>query len=151
MTKGLYSLFLRRLSEIKSRKEIIPFPMVFSKLCSCFSITKAECWEILFLLRDVEFIEIIRAHGVKILNKDYEERNISESQKYCISKCSKCNKNFRAKIAVRETCNECEEKWKDELENKVKKRLKDDEKNGFKNPEWIIKLQEIMKEKGNEF
>lgn len=67
---GLYSIFFRRLGEIKNQthKEIIPFPILFAKLCSNFSIKKEECWEILFLLRDVGFLEIVPFHGVKILN-----------------------------------------------------------------------------------
>lgn len=69
MKKGLYSIFLRRLQEAKesSRKEIIPFPVIFEKLCRNFSIAKQECWDILFLLRDVELIEIVPYHGIKIL------------------------------------------------------------------------------------
>lgn len=69
---GLYSLFLERLNEAKesSKKEIIPFPLIFEKLCRNFSITKQYCWEILFLLRDAELIEIIPFHGVKIKNEN---------------------------------------------------------------------------------
>lgn len=65
---GLYQIFLRRLKEVKiaSRKDIVPFPVIFEKLCLNFSITKAECWEILFLLRDAGFVEIIPYHGIKI-------------------------------------------------------------------------------------
>ena len=66
---GLYGLFFKRLLESngKSRNDIIPFPDLFEKLCRNFSITKKECWEILFLLRDFGFIEIICGHGVRVL------------------------------------------------------------------------------------
>ena len=69
--QGLYGLFFNRLLEVKnkSRKEIIPFPILFEKLCRNFSISKKQCWEILFLLRDFNFIEIICGHGVRILRK----------------------------------------------------------------------------------
>jgi hypothetical protein len=68
---GLYSILFRRLDEIKKqcRKEIIPFPHLFEKLCRNFSITKKECWDVLFLLRDVGLIEIVAGHGVKICFK----------------------------------------------------------------------------------
>jgi len=70
-SKGLYGLFFKRLLEakVKSRKEIIPFPNVFEKLCRNFSISKKECWEILFLLRDFGFIEIVCGHGVRVLKR----------------------------------------------------------------------------------
>lgn len=66
---GLYTIFLKRLNniELKPGKEIIPFPIVFEKLCLNFSINKKECWEILFLLRDAEWIKIIPFHGIKII------------------------------------------------------------------------------------
>lgn len=66
--EGLYSILIRRLKELKvsTKKEIIPFSDVFGKLCRNFSISKKECWDILFLLRDVEIIEIVPFHGIKI-------------------------------------------------------------------------------------
>ena len=63
---GLYGLALRRIEECKSRKEIIPFPEVFGSLCRGFSIKKVFAWEILFILRDLEFIEIVAFKGVKL-------------------------------------------------------------------------------------
>ena len=65
---GLYGLFLERLAQAKTscKKEIIPFPVVFEKLCLNFSITKPKCWEVLFLLRDTGFIQIVAGHGVKL-------------------------------------------------------------------------------------
>ncbi|MBR9702108.1 hypothetical protein GOV13_04260 [Candidatus Pacearchaeota archaeon] len=68
---GLYGLFMRRLLESKgkSKGDIIPFPNLFEKLCRNFSITKKECWGILFLLRDFGFIDVICGHGVRVLKK----------------------------------------------------------------------------------
>jgi len=65
---GLYGLFLKRLNEIsqEGNRDIIPFPDVFEKLCRNFSMTKQQCWEILFLLRDVGVLEIVTLHGIKI-------------------------------------------------------------------------------------
>lgn len=64
---GLYGLTLKRLSECKTNGSgIIPFPRIFQKLCSGFSIPKSEVWSILFILRDLGFIEIIAYHGCKI-------------------------------------------------------------------------------------
>ena len=70
MNGGLYTLFFKRLEDIqrKVKREILPFPDVFEKLCRNFSITKRECWEILFLLKEVGFVEIVPFHGIK-LNK----------------------------------------------------------------------------------
>ncbi len=60
---------MRRLIEVKDKvqKEIIPFPLVFQKLCTCFSMPKEECWEILRLLRDMGMIKIEPFHGVRII------------------------------------------------------------------------------------
>jgi len=65
---GLYGLFLRRINEIRrhSKSVILPFPVIFQKLCACFSITKKECWEVLFIIRDAGFIEIVPFHGIKL-------------------------------------------------------------------------------------
>jgi len=66
--KGLYSVLYKRLRELKdsSRKEIISFSDVFGKLCRNFSISKKECWEILFIVREAGFIEIVPYHGIKV-------------------------------------------------------------------------------------
>ncbi len=65
---GLYTIFLRRLDEINkiSKKEIIPLPYVYEKLCRNFSISKQECSEILFFLRELGIIEWIPYHGIKV-------------------------------------------------------------------------------------
>lgn len=70
---GLYGLTLKRLAECKVKgKEIIPFPKIFQKLGSSFCISKPEVWSILFILRDLGFIEIIAFHGCKINEKRRE-------------------------------------------------------------------------------
>lgn len=68
LSGGLYSIFFRRLEEVQSKikSDILPFPYVFEKLCRNFSITKKECWEVLFILRDTDLIEIVPFHGVKL-------------------------------------------------------------------------------------
>jgi len=63
---GLYSLALKRIKECESSRKIIPFPSVFGKLCCSFSIKKKEAWELLFILRDFDMVEIVPFHGVKI-------------------------------------------------------------------------------------
>lgn len=65
---GLYSIFLGRINELKliHKEETIPFADVFEKLCRNFSITKQQCWEILFLLRDSGFIEIVKFRGIRV-------------------------------------------------------------------------------------
>jgi hypothetical protein len=64
---GLYSLALERIKECEEvNGKIIPFPKVFEKLCRSFQIKKPQCWEILFILRDFEMIEIVKFHGVRI-------------------------------------------------------------------------------------
>lgn len=68
---GLYSVLFRRLNEIKKRyrKDIISFPHLFEKLCRNFSISKQECWELLFLLKEFELIELVEGHGVRVVGK----------------------------------------------------------------------------------
>lgn len=67
--RGLYGLMLRRLKELEtdSPSGIIRFPKVFEKLCRNFSISKEECWELLFLLRDSGFIELIPYQGIRLV------------------------------------------------------------------------------------
>ena len=43
-------------------REVIFSPNIFNKLCTSYSITKLEAWELLFILRDLNFIEIIPFH-----------------------------------------------------------------------------------------
>ncbi len=77
---GLYSLLIKRLEEVKesSGKEVIPFPLVFEKLCRNFSMTKKECWDVLFLLNDLGLIKIIALHGIR-LNFFYPPLNIAST------------------------------------------------------------------------
>ena len=65
---GVQTLLIRRLNELKkeSSYEIIPFNLVFHRLCSWFSIKKQECWELLHFLQDAEMIEILSFRGIKI-------------------------------------------------------------------------------------
>lgn len=65
---GLYTILLRKLKELNqiSQKEIIPFKTVFEKLCRNFSISKRECWDVLFTLNDVGIIKIVPYHGIKV-------------------------------------------------------------------------------------
>jgi hypothetical protein len=65
---GLYGLFLQRLEKAGEvmHKKIIPFPIIFQKLCASFTLKRQQCWDILFMLRDLGFIEIIPYHGVRI-------------------------------------------------------------------------------------
>ena len=59
---------LQRIKECEKYKgETIRFPVIFEKLGRGFSIKKRSCWELLFILRDFGFIEIIKFCGVKIL------------------------------------------------------------------------------------
>ena len=67
---GLYGIAIKRLHQLKpSSNGIIRFPEVFSKLCSSFSIPKSVAWDLLFILENFGFIEIIRFHGIKLCEK----------------------------------------------------------------------------------
>jgi len=75
---GLYTKFLVRLKEAeesipgRSKKSYIPFPIVWSTICTNFSIKKPMAWECLFLLKEFGFIEIIKFHGIKL---NYKVKN----------------------------------------------------------------------------
>ena len=64
----LYDIFFRRLSTLDkfSKRGIIPFPVVFEKLCLVFSINKKECWDALFTIRDAGYITIVPFHGIRL-------------------------------------------------------------------------------------
>ena len=70
---GLYFLALKRLQKLRDPRNIdnriIRFPVVFESLCRSFQIPKDECWEVLFLLRDFGFIEVVRYQGIRIDRK----------------------------------------------------------------------------------
>jgi hypothetical protein len=79
-TRGLYSLFIKRLKEAESKhraSNIISFPDLFEKVCRNFSINKRLCWEILFILEEINVIEIVWGHGVKLKN-NIKKINVSE-------------------------------------------------------------------------
>ena len=64
---GLYSLALSRLEGCEESKgKIIPFPKVFEKICRSYQIKKKDAWEIIYILRDMDKIEVIAFHGVRI-------------------------------------------------------------------------------------
>lgn len=147
MVKGLYSLFLKRLCEIKTKKEIIPFPLVFEKICTNFSMPKEECWEILFLFRDIGFIEIHAGHGIKILKKEMSKQKelkllAKDIPKTCINECDRCHKDFEAEITIKDTCNNCLKEIDKRIEEKVKKEIAE----GNINSEWVIRLQALLEE-----
>ena len=75
---GLYGIFFRRLKEMResSNSEIIRFPSLFKKLCRNFSISKEECWSVLFTLREFGLIEIVPYHGIKI--KEQIEKGLDQ-------------------------------------------------------------------------
>jgi len=75
---GLYGIFFRRLKEMKesSNSEIIRFPSLFKKLCRNFSISKEECWSVLFTLREFGLIEIVPYHGIRI--KEQREKSFDQ-------------------------------------------------------------------------
>ncbi len=67
--KGLYGIFFKKLKKLdkKVNMKIIPFPTVFQKICPSFCISKKDCWDVIFLLRDCGIIEIVPYHGIKIV------------------------------------------------------------------------------------
>jgi len=144
--KGLYSLFLKRLSEIKTKSEIIPFPLIFEKLCRNFSVTKQDCWEILFLLRDTGFIEIHGTKGIKLIRK-YEPQkeaklNARDIPNTCINECENCHKDFEAKVKIGETCDCCNKEFMKNVDEKVKKA----KEAGSHSPDWVLKLNAAIEE-----
>jgi len=70
---GLYTTALHRISKMRNKTdihdEIIRFPDVFEELCRSYQIPKTEAWEILFLLRDFGFVDVIRFQGIKVNQK----------------------------------------------------------------------------------
>ena len=71
--RGLYGILLQRLDELNKScpDEVIPFKVVFEKLCRNFSMDKKQCWEIILFLRDMGFIGLIPYHGIKILDNSH--------------------------------------------------------------------------------
>ncbi|MEK6800532.1 MAG: hypothetical protein AABY05_01235 [Nanoarchaeota archaeon] len=66
-TEGLlWFEMLKALNSINNKKEIIPFPFVFEKICRRFSIKKAKAWNCLFFLAEFGLIDIVRFHGIRL-------------------------------------------------------------------------------------
>jgi len=71
-SKGLYSKFLLRLIETQeniknnSKKETIPYSVLYERLCRNYSSPKSEIKETLFFLAELGFIEI-NCRGAKLL------------------------------------------------------------------------------------
>ena len=69
--RGLYGKFLLRLWEldesvkINSKRDFIPYSLVFEKLCRNFSMRKQEIRELLFLIGDIGLIEL-NSKGIKL-------------------------------------------------------------------------------------
>lgn len=65
--QGLYRLAVERIESVKPKdKKVIPFPKVFSKVGSSFQLNRGQCWELLYFLHDMGYIEIIAGHGVVV-------------------------------------------------------------------------------------
>ena len=80
LRNGMYGLVIKRLEELNGssngKSGVIRFPSVFSKLCRNFSMDKEQAWELLFLFKDLGFIEIVPFQGIKM---KHQEKN---NQKY---------------------------------------------------------------------
>jgi hypothetical protein len=64
---SLYAILLQRLEACKKQgKDIIRFPEVISKIAVSFSIPKQQVFELLFLLHDLNIIQIVCGHGVRL-------------------------------------------------------------------------------------
>lgn len=62
----LWFEMLKTLQELKSKNEIISFPLYFENVCRKFSITKAKAWNCLFFLAEFGLVEIVKCHGIKL-------------------------------------------------------------------------------------
>lgn len=65
--QGLYEVLFERLEKLDKEypKDIIPFKTVFERICPNFSISKQQCWDLLFLLKGIGVVEIVPFHGIK--------------------------------------------------------------------------------------
>lgn len=74
--------FISRLEEIKrdvplaSKREYIPFPLVFEKICRCFSMKKSDVWTVLIDFKKKNYLEIVRFHGIKL---NYQITNVTKT------------------------------------------------------------------------
>ncbi len=65
--EGIYAIIEKRIISCKRENEtVIPFPRIFSKLCASLQISKKQCWELLYFFTDMQIIEIICGHGIKL-------------------------------------------------------------------------------------
>lgn len=66
---GLHAICLKRLNELQEehKNETIPFSDAFEKICRNFSITKQQAWDVLLLMRDAGFIEVVRFRGIRVI------------------------------------------------------------------------------------
>lgn len=63
-----FGIIEKRFKELRPDfRGMVSFPRVFQKICGSFTITKKECWKLLFVLRDQGLIEIVPYHGIKVL------------------------------------------------------------------------------------
>lgn len=150
MKSGLYSLFLERLTEIKTEGETIPYGRIYEKICRNFSITKKECLELIFLFRDLGFIEFIGNKGIKLRKNKIKEfigkqkktkLHFRDIPKTCINECEECNKEFEAKITIASTCNHC----LDEMIKRIEEKTKNCDKSDW--PSKLLALVEESKKK----
>lgn len=63
----LNEVALERLKSCKTKNNIILFKDVWTKLCTCFSITKSDCWKFLRYQQYREKLEIVPYHGIRVL------------------------------------------------------------------------------------
>lgn len=75
---SLDKLFIERLADLyksiplNSRRNYIPFPLVFEKICRSFQIKKVDAMTLLFEMQTEGYLEIIKFHGVKIKKRGKE-------------------------------------------------------------------------------
>ena len=65
-SNGLYNILIQRLEKIGKGYNVIPFPIVFEKLCTSFSIKKEDCFKVLLFLKDSGVIDVFFGHSVKL-------------------------------------------------------------------------------------
>jgi len=70
VSSGLYMLVIRRIEELQKYSDkksgIVRFPAVFKKLCTSLQINKNQCWELLFLFKDLGLLEIVPFQGIRM-------------------------------------------------------------------------------------
>ena len=147
MKQGLYSLFLKKLNELGAKKKVVLFKEIYNKICPTYSITKQECLEVLFTLKDFGVVEVIKEKGVKIKDKSFLKEKIIKSKiraehvpLTCINKCEDCGKDFEAKVEIQKQCKKCLK----ELKKRIDKRVEELKKEDPSCPEWMNLLRALM-------